>query len=71
MGKYDFRKLVTSSFIGSIPWCFALAYAGFRLGPYWKNIMGFFNGLDILIVAMLAFLFVKYFRKLRRHHKKR
>lgn len=72
LGKYDFKKLVAFSFIGSIPWCFALAYVGFRLGPYWKNIMGFFNGLDILIVALLAFLFVKYFGKLRRHqhHKK-
>ncbi len=68
LGKYDFRKLVAFSFIGSIPWCFALAYVGFRLGPHWKNIIGFFNGLDILIVAVLALLFVKYFRKLRRHY---
>lgn len=68
LGRYDFRKLVVFSFVGSIPWCFALAYVGFRLGPYWKSIIGFFNGLDILIVAVLAFLFVKYFRKLRRHH---
>lgn len=71
LGKYDFRKLVAFSFIGSLPWCFALAYVGFRLGPHWKNIIGFFNGLDILIVVVLAFLFVKYFRKLRRRHKKR
>ncbi len=71
IGRYDFKKLVTFSFIGSIPWCFALAYVGFRLGPHWKSIIGFFNGLDILIVAVLALLFIKYFNKLRRHHKKR
>lgn len=26
MGKYDFKKLVIFSFVGSIPWCFGLAY---------------------------------------------
>lgn len=64
IGKYDFRKLVAFSFIGSLPWCFALAYVGFSLGPYWENIIGFFNGLDIAVVAAiiliaLYFLFLK------------
>ncbi|TRZ55359.1 DedA family protein [archaeon] len=64
IGKYDFRKLVAFSFIGSLPWTFALAYAGFLLGPYWESIISFFNGLDIAIVAaivllVLYFLFLK------------
>ncbi len=61
IGKYDFKKLVAFSFIGSLPWTFALAYIGFYLGPHWENIIGFFNGLDILIVAAIALLFSYFF----------
>jgi membrane protein DedA with SNARE-associated domain len=65
IGKYNFKKLVTYSFIGSLPWCFALAYVGYRLGPYWKDIIIFFNGLDIIIIAALI-LFAIYFLKFRK-----
>lgn len=53
MAKYSFKKLVIFSFIGSLPWCFALAYVGLRLGPQWKNIITFFNGLDIIIIFLI------------------
>lgn len=64
IGRYDFRKFAAFSFIGSLPWCFALAYIGFFLGPYWENIIVFFNGLDIAVVAVIIltavyFLFLK------------
>jgi membrane protein DedA with SNARE-associated domain len=65
IGKYDLRKLVTFSFIGSLPWCFALAYVGFSLGPFWKNIIGFFNGLDIVVVVSIIII-VLYYWKLRK-----
>jgi len=65
IGKYDLRKLVTFSFIGSLPWCFALAYIGFYLGPFWKNIIGFFNGLDIVVVVSIIII-VLYYWKLRK-----
>ncbi len=62
IGKYDFKKLVAFSFIGSLPWTFALAYAGFLLGPYWESIISFFNGLDIAVVGAIVLL-VLYFWK--------
>lgn len=62
MGRYDLRKLIIFSFVGSIPWCFALAYVGFWLGPHWKRIIAVFNGLDVVIVLSIVFLAV-YFRK--------
>ncbi len=65
MGKYSFKKLVIYSFIGSLPWCFALAYLGFRLGPHWKNIIVFFNGLDMVIIAAIG-ITVIYFWKVKR-----
>lgn len=61
IGRYDFKKLVFFSFIGSLPWTFALAYVGFLLGPYWESILSFFNGLDIFIVGVLILLAVYFF----------
>jgi membrane protein DedA with SNARE-associated domain len=65
IGKYSLRKLTLYSFLGSLPWCFGLAYAGFKLGPYWKDIIKFFNGLDIVIVVIII-LFALYFWKIKK-----
>ncbi|VVB60109.1 SNARE associated Golgi protein [uncultured archaeon] len=65
IGKYDFRKLVIYSFIGSIPWTFALAYIGFSLGPYWTGIISFFDKLDILIVVVIVAVTI-YFWKIKK-----
>ncbi len=65
MAKYSFKKLVIFSFVGSLPWCFALAYLGFKLGPHWKNIIVFFNGLDIIIIAAIS-ITVIYFWKIKK-----
>jgi membrane protein DedA with SNARE-associated domain len=62
IGKYDLKKLVTFSFIGSLPWCFALAYVGFSLGPSWENIIGFFNGLDIIVVVAVIMIILYYWK---------
>ena len=60
IAKYSFKKLVLLSFLGYLPWCFALAYTGFLLGPHWKSILGFFNGLDVamIIIAILSVIYL-------------
>ncbi len=68
IGRYNMPKLVLLSFMGSLPWCFALAYVGFVLGPFWKNIIGFFNELDIVIVLGII-LIILYYWKLNRWFK--
>lgn len=65
IGKYSLKKLTLYSFLGSLPWCFGLAYIGFRLGPYWKDVIGFFNGLDIVVIAAII-LFALYFWKIKK-----
>jgi membrane protein DedA with SNARE-associated domain len=63
IGRYDFRKLVLYSFLGYLIWCSVLTYTGFLLGPYWRNILGFFNGLDtamIIILILAAVYFLKF-----------
>jgi membrane protein DedA with SNARE-associated domain len=60
IGKYSFKKLVIFSFVGSVPWCLMLAWIGYTLGPHWERIIGFFNKLDLLIIAgIVVFIFYK------------
>jgi membrane protein DedA with SNARE-associated domain len=36
--RMDLRKFSVYTFLGSLPFCFAFAYAGVALGPHWHSI---------------------------------
>jgi membrane protein DedA with SNARE-associated domain len=43
------------TFLGSWPWCFALAYVGMKLGENWRSLGKYFHQFDAVIgVALLA-----------------
>jgi membrane protein DedA with SNARE-associated domain len=69
MGKMDVKKFAFYSFIGSVPWTFALAYLGFILGEDWKVIFNYNTFLDagfiIAIVAILAWYIIKHKRRMK------
>lgn len=60
----DLKKFVIYTFLGSLPWSFALGYIGVLLGPHWELIRSYFHILDIIvaigIVAFIAYLVYKY-----------
>ena len=37
------------TFLGSLPWCWALAYIGFKLGPRWPILREYFHRFDAII----------------------
>ncbi len=41
---------------GSLPWCWALAWAGLKLGEHWPSLATYFHRFDLLIAAALAVL---------------
>jgi membrane protein DedA with SNARE-associated domain len=41
------------TFLGSWPWCFALAYFGMKLGQNWRELGKYFHEFDVVIVAAL------------------
>jgi membrane protein DedA with SNARE-associated domain len=63
----DLKKFVLYTFIGSIPWCFALGYIGVLLGPNWDVIKTYFHILDIIvaigILVFIAYLIHKYWNR--------
>ena len=60
----DLKKFITYTFIGSLPWCFALGYFGIKLGQNWGIIEGYFHILDIIIeigiLGIILYLIYKY-----------
>jgi membrane protein DedA with SNARE-associated domain len=61
----DVKKFSLYTVLGSLLWCFGLAYIGVLLGPHWVDIEGLFRYLDIAvivgIIALVAYLI--YHRK--------
>jgi membrane protein DedA with SNARE-associated domain len=67
IARMNFFKFIVYTFIGSLPWCFMLAYVGKVLGENWEGIRVYFRRADIFIVIMIA-LGIGYF--LYRHLKR-
>jgi membrane protein DedA with SNARE-associated domain len=65
----DLKKFSIYTFIGSLPWCFALGYIGVLLGPQWELIKTYFHILDIIvaigIVVFIVYIIYKYKYKVR------
>lgn len=66
IAEMDLKKFTIYTFIGSLPWCFVLAYMGFMLGPNWNIIEEYFHYMDIVVVIAVVILAVylvhKYWR---------
>lgn len=71
IARMNFWKFQLYTFVGSLPWCLALAYAGMRLGKTWesspalRSTMHGFTGLTALGVLGFA---AWYARRLWRDH---
>ncbi|MFA4844566.1 MAG: DedA family protein [Candidatus Margulisiibacteriota bacterium] len=59
VAEMPFIKFSVYSFLGSIPWCFALTYLGFLLGSNWLVIRQYGHYLDILAGIAIASLVAK------------
>ncbi len=53
IARMNFPKFILYTFLGSLPWCFTLAYVGKLLGENWESIRTYFHGADIVIVIVI------------------
>ena len=63
IARMPFVRFQILTFLGSWPWCFALAFLGFKLGEQWNKsptVQTFFNRFDWAIAALLVFSFAFY-----------
>jgi membrane protein DedA with SNARE-associated domain len=67
IARMNFAKFAVYSFVGSLPWCFALAYVGVMLGNNWSLLEQYWIYVDIAMVlacvAVVAYMGYKIFVK--------
>ena len=60
ISRMNFGKFMLYTFLGSLPWTFALAYIGYRFGPALQQkiseLSTIFHGLDVVIILVLLAL---------------
>jgi membrane protein DedA with SNARE-associated domain len=57
VARMDFLRFNLYTFLGSLPWCLVLAYAGLKLGARWTILRDYFHRFDTVIgLAILAAL---------------
>ena len=67
IARMNFPKFVGYTFLGSLPWCFILAFAGYKLGENWTNVGGTLHKYDILVgIVVVALVALFLYRHLRR-----
>lgn len=56
IARMNFKKFVLYSFLGSLPWCFILAYAGYKLGEHWRDVGSTLHKYDALVIVIAVIL---------------
>ena len=62
VAKVNLLKFAIFTILGSLPWNFALTYAGYKAGENWDFLGSYFRKFDILIVAIVVILIVLFIR---------
>lgn len=57
VARMRFGRFIVYTFLGSLPWCAVLTYAGVKLGENWAALEPLFRRLDLLLVAGAAAAF--------------
>ncbi|MBC7119119.1 MAG: DedA family protein [Methanobacteriaceae archaeon] len=63
IAEMDLKRFTIYTLIGSVPWCFALTYIGYALGPHWSTVESIFHLLDYGVIIGLALLLIYIWRK--------
>ncbi|HEX8100578.1 MAG TPA: DedA family protein [Actinomycetota bacterium] len=70
VAEMPFAKFTLYTFVGCLPWTFALAAAGYALGSRWTTVEKYFRPIGIAIavavIAAVAWWLVRRFREKRR-----
>lgn len=54
IARMRFVPFVIYTFLGSLPWCYALSYVGYKMGERWDTLGVYFHRFDLVIGLALA-----------------
>ena len=64
IAKMNFGQFVSYTFLGSLPFCYLLAYIGKKLGDNWNTLGAYFHKFD-MVIGIIILIGVIWF--VRRH----
>ena len=54
VARMNFARFNIYTFLGSLPWCWALAFAGMKLGERWTTLRAYFHRFDTVIGILIV-----------------
>jgi membrane protein DedA with SNARE-associated domain len=54
IARMNVARFHICTFLGSLPWCWVLAYAGLKLGERWTTLRGYFHRFDTVIGILIV-----------------
>jgi len=54
IARMHFGRFCLYTFLGALPFCYALAWLGYKLGENWQSLRAYFHRMDIVIGALLV-----------------
>jgi len=67
ISRMNFFYFVIYTFLGSLPWCFFLAYLGVKLGQHWQDLEYWFHRFDVVILAIIVIVAVYFWIKKKKN----
>jgi membrane protein DedA with SNARE-associated domain len=69
MARMPFGKFTLYTFLGVIPWTFALTYVGFVVGHRWEQVLSYFDIPTLIIGGALVLIAVVWYLRRRKARK--
>ena len=66
VARMHMGKFILYTFVGSLIWCYILAFAGFKMGEHWESLKVYFHEFHY-VIAGAGLIFVVWY--LKRHFK--
>lgn len=63
LARMPLLRFTVYTFLGSYPFCYALAYFGYKMGEHWHGLEAYFRKFDVLIGAVLVACAVWWIRR--------
>lgn len=69
VARMNMPKFIMYTFIGSLIWCWLLAYAGMKFGEHWDNLKVYFHEFHYVIIGAGTIFLIWYVRRHFKHVK--
>lgn len=63
VARMDFKRFLTFTFIGCIPWNIALTYLGLKLGQNWQSVEPYFRPVSYAVLIAIILAATRFFFK--------